>query len=110
MTYLYWDEKFDEWIDNVERRLAPIHTHTYKKGGELKIGQRVEVLDETNTWLEAFVIESEADKVRGHETYISISYLYNMQWLNTVLLTFHLTLLYTFFDSLCLFEFFKNII
>lgn len=57
VAYLYWDSRFDEWVNNVEERLAPLHTHTYTDGGVLKVGQRIEVLDDTQKWLEAFVIE-----------------------------------------------------
>jgi hypothetical protein len=63
VTYLYWDDRFDEWIPNVEERLAPLHTHTYTHGGRLDVGQRVEVLDETSKWLEAFVIAEEEHQV-----------------------------------------------
>lgn len=63
MSYLYWESRFDEWISNVPERLASLHAHTYYPGGELKVGQRVEVLDEQNKWLEAFVIEANATQV-----------------------------------------------
>jgi len=27
--YLYWGPDFDEWINDVPNRVAPIHEHTY---------------------------------------------------------------------------------
>eukprot|EP01039_Chlorochromonas_danica_P005045 gene5045-5539_t len=66
VSYLYWESRFDEWISNIPERLAPLHAHTYYPGGELKVGQRVEVLDEQNKWLEAFVIEANATQVKIH--------------------------------------------
>ena len=60
MTYTYWDSMFDEWITDVSQRFAPLHTHTYHPSyGRLQKGQRVEALDETNQWLEAFVVEED---------------------------------------------------
>jgi hypothetical protein len=53
--FLHWDSRFDEWV--ACKRLAPIHSHTYVNGGELKQGQRVEVLDKKGVWCEAFVVE-----------------------------------------------------
>lgn len=61
--YIYWDHKFDEWITNIHERFAPLHAHTYYEGGELKVGQRVEALDEQNKWLEAFVYEESPNRV-----------------------------------------------
>jgi len=59
VTYVYWDSQFDEWISD---RFAPLHTHTYIENGQLKKGQRIEVLDERKEWLEAFVVEDEDGK------------------------------------------------
>jgi len=39
----------------VSDRVAPLHTHTYYPGGPFEVRQRVEALDRTNKWLEAFV-------------------------------------------------------
>ncbi len=44
-------------MDNISERIVPVHTHTYYDGGNLKVGQRIEALDDRNKWLEAFVIE-----------------------------------------------------
>lgn len=63
VSYLHWDSKFDEWIANIAERIAPLHTHTYYRGGKLKVGQRIEVLDERDSWLESFVEDEEDDKV-----------------------------------------------
>ena len=57
VTFLYWDKSWDDWISDFEGRVAPLHTHTYVEGGVLKLRQRIEALDKTNKWLEAFVIE-----------------------------------------------------
>lgn len=32
VSYLYWDNTYDEWISNIEDRTAPLHTHTYCEG------------------------------------------------------------------------------
>jgi hypothetical protein len=70
VTYLYWDDRFDEWVSDVNTRIAPLHTHTYIAGGVLKVGQRVEALDESQKWLECFVIEVEQDRVRWHSHFL----------------------------------------
>ena len=59
VTYVYWDYHFDEWIDAIESRFAPLHTHTYCANGRLQKGQRVEALDEHQQWLEAFVVDED---------------------------------------------------
>ena len=61
--YTYWDSKFDEWIPNDRDHIASLHTHTYIDGGMLKVGQRIEVLDQRMQWLEAFVIEENDHEV-----------------------------------------------
>ena len=66
ISYLYWDRKYDEWIEDIPNRMAPLHTHTYEVGGRLKIGQRIEVLDERNAWLESFVIDETDEQVKIH--------------------------------------------
>ncbi len=40
-----------------DNRIASLHEHTYFEGGPLKVGQRIEALDETNKWKEASVLE-----------------------------------------------------
>ena len=69
---MYWDSQFDEWISSISDRFAPLHTHTYVENGQLKKGQRIEVLDERKEWLEAFVVEDEDGK--GN---ISVSYYFS---------------------------------
>jgi hypothetical protein len=57
VSYLFWSDKWNEWIDDIAGRTALLHSHTYVEGGVLRAGQRIEVLDEMNNWLESFVIE-----------------------------------------------------
>lgn len=66
ITYLYWEDKWDEWIAEDEDRMAPLHTHTYYPGGLLKKGQRIECLDERNKWIESFVIDESPAKIQVH--------------------------------------------
>ena len=63
VSYLYWDNNFDEGISNIRERFAPLHHHTYTEGGILKYDQRIEVLDERNLWIESFVCDESNDKV-----------------------------------------------
>lgn len=37
ITYLFWSETFDEWVEISSERVAPLHTHTYFPGGVLKV-------------------------------------------------------------------------
>lgn len=62
VKYLYWDSRYDEWVPI--SRLAPLHFHTYTENGTLKVGQRVEVLDEIKVWREAFVMDETDTQVR----------------------------------------------
>jgi hypothetical protein len=64
ISYIYWDRKFDEWITDIPARMAQLHTHTYFPGGKLRKGQRVEVLDEYNVWLESFIIDENEQEVK----------------------------------------------
>lgn len=41
--------QFDEWIDIDSPCLALPNTKTYQEGGPLRMGHRVEALDETNS-------------------------------------------------------------
>lgn len=68
VTYSYWEDRWDEWLEETEivTRVAPFRTHTYFEGGELKLRQRVEVKDTTGKWLEAHVIGGNADSVKIH--------------------------------------------
>lgn len=63
VTYIYWSSKYDEWITDIEGRFAALHAHTYHEGGVLKVGQRIEVKDEQNKWLESYVIEENENQV-----------------------------------------------
>eukprot|EP01035_Chromulina_nebulosa_P020633 gene20633-26750_t len=64
VSYLFWNNSYDEWINNVDNNTAPLNTHTYYEGGPYKIGQRIEALDEKNMWLHAYIIDLNADKSR----------------------------------------------
>ncbi|CAN0230587.1 unnamed protein product, partial [Ectocarpus fasciculatus] len=73
VSYTYWAPKWDEWISIDSPCLAPAGTMTYQPGGPLRVGHRVEVLDEANQfipgvgWLEADVVEAAEDgRARVH--------------------------------------------
>ncbi|CAM9660983.1 unnamed protein product, partial [Scytosiphon promiscuus] len=57
ISYTYWSSKWDEWFDIDSPCLAPAGTKTYQPGGPLRLGHRVEALDENEQWLEAEVVE-----------------------------------------------------
>lgn len=63
VSYVFWESDFDEWIENMAERLAPMHFHTYREGGILRLGQRIEVLDERGDWLESFVVDEKEEEV-----------------------------------------------
>jgi OTU domain-containing protein 5 len=66
VSYLHWSSKWDEYIHLDSERLAPIHTHTYYVGGVLKLGQRLEVQDERQNRLEAYVMDETVREVKVH--------------------------------------------
>lgn len=66
ISYLFWSDKWNEWIEDINGRTALLHTHTYVEGGVLRLDQRIEVLDELNNWLESFVIEEAPAQVKIH--------------------------------------------
>eukprot|EP01041_Mallomonas_annulata_P010932 gene10932-22823_t len=66
ITYLYWEDKWDEWIRDSEGRMAPLHTHTYFRGGPLKKGQRIECKDTLNNWIESIIIDESEAKILVH--------------------------------------------
>eukprot|EP01033_Poteriospumella_lacustris_P005692 gene5692-4075_t len=66
VSYIYWESEYDEWVDNLAVRIAPKHQHTYIEGGRLKLGQRIEAIDERGEWLQAFVVEEDTDRVCVH--------------------------------------------
>lgn len=66
ITYLYWEDKWNEWISFDDDRIAPIHTHTYHEKGTLKVGQRIECKDTVGKWIEAYVIEEDEYQVKVH--------------------------------------------
>lgn len=63
VSYLFWSDNYNEWIEDIPNKTAYLHTHTYVNGGVLRVGQRIEVLDEKNKWLESFVIEERPAEV-----------------------------------------------
>jgi hypothetical protein len=75
VSYTYWDSRFDEWVDNIPHRFADLHTFTFAgiNNGVLRTGQRVEVLDDHNKWLEAFIIDENESSVRSITHYILLN-------------------------------------
>jgi len=57
ITYLFWADKWNEWIRTDSGRLAAPNSQVYVPGGPLRRGMRVEVLDERLQWLEAEVVD-----------------------------------------------------
>jgi len=66
VSFLYWQSKWDTWVDNIIEQTAPLHAHTYVHPGPLRLGQRINVQDPCGTWLEAFVTEETRDQVKVH--------------------------------------------
>jgi hypothetical protein len=87
ITYVYWGDKFDEWIDldREAHRVQPPGSRTCEtvcvmtpppssprcwavdqSDGHFCVNQRVEVLDSRKQWLEAYVLEVHADRIRVH--------------------------------------------
>ena len=86
--YTYWDSKFDEWRPNDHDNIASLHTHTFIDGGVLKVGQRVEVLDQRMQWLEAFVIEEKDNEVSCVRTMKQV-----VIRINTILVSVHVEMM-----------------
>lgn len=66
VSYVHWSRKWDEWVSMSDHRLATLHTHTYFTGGELRVGQRLEVQDPLRNVLEAYVIDEAPTQVLVH--------------------------------------------
>ena len=66
VTYIYWSDAFNEWISESSERIQPDGSQTFRDGGVLRLGHRVEACDTTNKWLEGEVIEVYPDRVRIH--------------------------------------------
>lgn len=66
VSYLYWDRRYDEWITDIPSRIAGLHEHTYTDGRVLRVGQRVEALDEKQQWREAFIVDENPSQVKVH--------------------------------------------
>lgn len=66
ITYCFWSDNFNEWLDFSSPRIAKWGAHTYQIGGVLRLNQRIECRDTYQKWLEALVIECEPDRVKVH--------------------------------------------
>mmetsp|Transcript_8068 Transcript_8068/g.10706 ORF Transcript_8068/g.10706 Transcript_8068/m.10706 type:complete len:624 (+) Transcript_8068:104-1975(+) len=66
ITYLYWADKWNEWVPIDSDRIAPLASQTYVEGKELQMGMRVEALDERHHWLEAEVVDIRVDQAKIH--------------------------------------------
>jgi hypothetical protein len=66
VSFLFWSHHWDLWVGDISARCAYLHTHTYSPGGVLRAGQRLDVLDEVNKWLEAFVADESPTEVFIH--------------------------------------------
>lgn len=60
--YNGWHAKYDEWIDMNSHRVQK----QWIKGKEFSLNNRLDILDERDTWLEARVIDMTSDKIRIH--------------------------------------------
>lgn len=66
VSYLNWDSQYDEWIQDIRNRVAPLNTYTYNNQGNFKIGQRIDAYDSTRKWLEAYIIDINQTQVMVH--------------------------------------------
>ena len=66
VTYLYWGDEHNEWINDIYSRVRPLYTFTYRPGGQFLVGQRLCVRDNREEWLESRVIEVEQTRVKIH--------------------------------------------
>ena len=66
ITYTYWGDAWNEWLELSSGRLAPYGSRTYQPGGVLRRGQRIEVLDTVRKWLEAEVIDETPSAAKVH--------------------------------------------
>lgn len=66
ISYVYWSDKFNEWIGYSSNRLASPGSRTYTEGGVLCVGHRIEARDTAGDWLEAVVTEANSTHVRVH--------------------------------------------
>ena len=66
VTYVFWSDKWDEWIDFDSERVAARGAKTYAGSGLPQVGQRIEAKDETGRWLEAEVLKVNPDDAYVH--------------------------------------------
>ena len=66
VSYLYWNNNHDSWIHEIESRTAPLNTFTFREGGQVRIGQRIEAKDEKNKWLQAIILDVSSDDIKVH--------------------------------------------
>lgn len=64
VSFAFWDSKWDCWIGNVDERIAPLQSHTYYKGGTLKIGQRIECEDKKKDVMMAYIVDANPLEVK----------------------------------------------
>lgn len=56
VSYLYWGDEWNEWVTDISGGIAPLKTHTFRVGGPLLRGQRVQVRHiDTEAWVEGFI-------------------------------------------------------
>ncbi|KAJ8608324.1 hypothetical protein CTAYLR_009413 [Chrysophaeum taylorii] len=64
ITYTFWSDKWDEWLDFDSDRIRPRGSETYDAKSP-KVGQRVEAFDEKD-WLEAEIVAVREDAAFVH--------------------------------------------
>jgi hypothetical protein len=65
ITYEYWSDLWNETIPFGSPRLQPRYSHVYKHNSP-EIGQRLEVIDKTNTWRAAWIFGMEDEFMLIH--------------------------------------------
>jgi hypothetical protein len=56
VSYMYWGNEWNEWVTDISGGIAPLKTHTFRVGGPLLRGQRVQVRHVDNdAWVEGFI-------------------------------------------------------
>ena len=69
--FLFWDTKWDVWMERAQwpSAVAPAGTHAFVGGGTPQVGQRVDCFDvhpESNTWLVASIVGMGPRGVKVH--------------------------------------------
>ena len=60
--YTGWSDKYDAWIPFSSERIL----HQWTVGEELRVNNRLDVLDTLRKWLEAIVLEADEKRIRVH--------------------------------------------